>query len=64
MKYNWCGSIADTVTFETILFASKTGEQPAGLVINKKDNFYDVYADQRFTVVLKINGQWIAVMTA
>jgi len=43
MKYNWCGSVADTVILETVVFAAKPGERLADLVINKRDNFYDTF---------------------
>jgi hypothetical protein len=38
-------------------------KQPKGLIINcDGNNYFQIDASERFMVVLKINGQWVAIV--
>ena len=61
-KYTWSGGFEETIlTFDVVACRGAMTEQPNGLVVNRQaGHVTDIDADERFMIVLKIKGQWIA----
>lgn len=64
-RYSWSGGIDDEVTLEVVACRGRMIEQPEGLIVNRENNnnggaFIKVDADERFLVLLRVNGVNIA----
>ena len=61
-KYSWSGGLEENILgIEVVACRDGFKEQPKGLVINREPGFStNIDADERFMIVLKLNGIWVA----
>ena len=63
-KYTWSGGIDDNILLEVVACRGSVNEPPNGLIIDREDNrggsFINVDADERFMVLLRIDGVNVA----
>lgn len=65
-KYTWSGGIEESIIdFKVVACRGNLTEPPNGLVFDRQaGSLSGINASERFMVILKISGQWIASLHA